>query len=126
MDQQVESLIEDAALSAHLATTVENRPHVAPVWYDYHDGHLRVLTGGKKLRNIERNPQVALSIERADGPAVEWSVTILGTAEIVEDGEQVREVSQRINAKYRGSDDASSEAGSFVDIDIGSATAQQY
>ena len=45
MDQQVESLIEDAALSAHLATTVENRPHVAPVWYDYHDGHLRVLTG---------------------------------------------------------------------------------
>lgn len=126
MDHEIESLIADAPLSAHLATTVADRPHVAPVWYDYDDGYLRVLTGGKKLRNIDRNPQVAVSIEQANGPAVEWSVTLLGIAEIVEDPKRVREVSRRINAKYRGRDEASSEAGSFVDIEIGSATAQQY
>lgn len=127
MDHEIESLIADAPLSAHLATTVADRPHVAPVWYDYHDGHLRVLTGGKKLRNVEQNLQVAVAIEQADGPAVEWSVTLLGTAEIVEDPKRVREVSRRINAKYRGRDEASETTdGAMIDIAVGSATAQQY
>lgn len=106
---------------------MDNRPHVAPVWYDYHEGHLRVLTGGKKLENIERNPKVALSIERADGPAVEWSVTLLGTARIVGEPTRVREVSRRINAKYRGKDEAGEIGdGVMVDIEIVTATAQEY
>jgi nitroimidazol reductase NimA-like FMN-containing flavoprotein (pyridoxamine 5'-phosphate oxidase superfamily) len=127
MDHEIESLIADAPLSAHLATTVADRPHVAPVWYDYDDGYLRVLTGGKKLRNIDRNPQVAVSIEQANGPAVEWSVTLLGIAEIVEDPKRVRAISRRINAKYRGRDEASETTdGTMIDIAVGSATAQQY
>ncbi|MCH7659181.1 MAG: pyridoxamine 5'-phosphate oxidase family protein, partial [Euryarchaeota archaeon] len=73
MDHEIESLIADAPLSAHLATTVADRPHVAPVWYDYDDGYLRVLTGGKKLRNIDRNPQVAVSIEQAPRGALQDS-----------------------------------------------------
>lgn len=127
MNSDTESLIADASLSAHLATSAENRPHVAPVWYDYHDGHLRVLTGGKKLDNVERNPRVAVSIERAGGPDIEWSLTLLGTAEIVNDPERVREVSKRINAKYRGEDEAGdTSGGTMIDIEIGSATAQRY
>lgn len=123
----VESLIADAPLSAHLATAVDDRPHVAPVWYDYHDGRLRLLTGGRKLENVERNPRVAVSIEKADGPAVEWNVTLLGTARVVEDPDRVREVSRRIDAKYRGEDAGDGEAdGPMVEIEIGSATAQRY
>ncbi|MEM4781150.1 MAG: pyridoxamine 5'-phosphate oxidase family protein [Halalkalicoccus sp.] len=127
MDRNIESLIAEAPLSAHLATAVENRPHVAPVWYDYHEGHLRVLTGGRKRENVERNPKVAVSIERADGPAVEWSVTLLGTARIVDDTERVREVSRRINRKYRNTDEADdADGGVLLDIEIGSASAQRY
>ncbi|MDL5360804.1 pyridoxamine 5'-phosphate oxidase family protein [Halalkalicoccus sp. NIPERK01] len=127
MDSEIESLIADVSISAHLATAVGDRPHVAPVWYDYHDGHLRVLTGGRKLENVRRNPRVAVSIERADGPAVEWSVTLLGTADVVEDPERVREVSRRINAKYRGTDEAGdTSGGAMVDVTIGSASAQRY
>lgn len=127
MDPDIESLIADASLSAHLATSVENRPHVAPVWYDYRDGHLRVLTGGKKLDNIERNARVAVSIERARGSDIEWSVTLLGIAEVTEDAERVREVSRRINQKYRDEDEASdTSTGKLVDVTIGSSTAQRY
>ncbi|WP_336344532.1 pyridoxamine 5'-phosphate oxidase family protein [Halalkalicoccus ordinarius] len=121
----VESLIADAPLSAHLATAADDRPHVAPVWYDYHDGRLRLLTGGRKLENVERNPRVAVSIEEADGPAVEWSVTLLGTARIVEDPDHVREVSRRINAKYRG-EDVGDAAGPMIEVEIGSTTVQRY
>ena len=52
VSEDVEQLITDATLSAHLATAAGNRPHVAPVWYGYRDGVLSVLTGGKKLANI--------------------------------------------------------------------------
>lgn len=127
MEPEVDSLIADAPLSAHLATCVEGRPHVAPVWYEYEDGHLRALTGGKKARNVRQNPRVAVSIERADGPAVEWSVTLLGTARIVEDPDRIREVSRRINAKYRGEDEVSdTSSGALIDVRVGSATAQRY
>lgn len=127
MEPETESLIADAPLSAHLATCVEGRPHVAPVWYEYEDGHLYVLTGGKKARNVRRNPRVAVSIERAEGPDVEWSATLLGTARIVEDPDRIREVSRRINANYRGEDETSDTSGGvLLDIRVGSATAQRY
>jgi nitroimidazol reductase NimA-like FMN-containing flavoprotein (pyridoxamine 5'-phosphate oxidase superfamily) len=45
--QDIENLIAGAPLSAHLATTADDRPHVAPVWYGYRDGVLSVITGGK-------------------------------------------------------------------------------
>lgn len=60
---EVESLITDATLSAHVATSVDDRPHVAPVWYLYDDGVVSFVTSGRKLRNLRQNPRVALSIE---------------------------------------------------------------
>ena len=68
----VEELINGAKLMAHLATSVNGRPHVAPLWYAYDDGVLSVLTTGKKLANIQQNPQVAVSIEKNTDGDAEW------------------------------------------------------
>lgn len=86
---EVESLIAAAPVSAHVATSVADRPHVAPVWYGYRDGVVYFLTGGRKLANLRRNPRVALSIESAVGADVDWNVTILGRATVVDDGERM-------------------------------------
>lgn len=86
---EVESLIADAPLSAHLATSVDDRPHVAPVWYGYRDGVLYFMTGGKKLENVRRNPRVALSFEDATSGDVSWNVTLLGTATVSDDVERM-------------------------------------
>jgi len=127
MDSDVEDLIAGAPLSAHLATSVDDRPHVAPVWYVYEEGVLSVLTGGRKLANLRRNPRVAVSIEQAEGAAVEWTVTLRGTARVVEDVERVAAVDGRIGAKYRGEDGEDGEVnGALVEIHVGSATAERY
>jgi PPOX class probable F420-dependent enzyme len=54
----------------HLATLLpDGSPHVSPVWVDAQDGFVLVNTaaGRAKLRNVERDPRVALSIEELDG-----------------------------------------------------------
>lgn len=56
--------------------------------------------------------------------AVEWNVTLLGTARIVEVPDRVREVSRRIDATYRG-EDAGDAGGPMIEIEIGSATARR-
>jgi PPOX class probable F420-dependent enzyme len=104
--EAVEELIAGARLSAHLATAVEDRPHVAPVWYLYEDDTVSFVTGGKKLRNLRSNPRVALSIEKATERRVDWTVTLLGTATVVEEPERVEPVRDRIYEKYGAADQA--------------------
>jgi nitroimidazol reductase NimA-like FMN-containing flavoprotein (pyridoxamine 5'-phosphate oxidase superfamily) len=124
--------IADARLSAHLATTVEDRPHVAPVWYLYEDGQLLVMTGGRKVDNVRENGRVAVSIERADESGVEWTATILGTASVVDDPDRAREVDRRLARKYAGFPGSPDEGGtspsgySLLVIDIGSGSLRTY
>ncbi|UPM44755.1 pyridoxamine 5'-phosphate oxidase family protein [Halocatena salina] len=132
----VEELIEDAKLMAHLATAVNGRPHVAPVWYAYDDGVLSVLTTGKKLTNIQQNPRVAVSIEKHTDGNAEWMATLLGTATVSDEATHVNEAAREIFPKYLGPDEETwpdylrqaltdTPPESLVDIEIASATATQ-
>jgi len=133
---EVEELIAGEALSAHLATTVDERPHVAPVWYAYDDGVLSVLTGGRKLANCRRNRRVAVSIEKLDDGAPTWMVAMQGTAAVVDDSTEVQFARERIYPKYDDpdyqadggdeGDEGGGEGGALVEITIGSATAHRY
>ncbi|MFC6974603.1 pyridoxamine 5'-phosphate oxidase family protein [Halomicroarcula sp. GCM10025709] len=154
LSEEVESLIADAPLSAHLATSVDDRPHVAPVWYVYENSEtyravsdravtespqVWLLTGGKKLRNVRQNPRVALSIERADESGVDWAAQLLGTARIVDDERQVATIEAALDRKYRGGEgttDGGTDAGedgtdggeewALLAVRVGSGTAQRY
>jgi nitroimidazol reductase NimA-like FMN-containing flavoprotein (pyridoxamine 5'-phosphate oxidase superfamily) len=130
MDPEIERRIEGAPLSAHLATSVADRPHVAPVWYVYEADTLSVVTGGRKLANVRRNPRVAVSIERARGPDVDWMVSMRGTARVVEDADREAAVEATLDEKYREEStdggDGTDDGQALVEITIGSATLQQY
>ena len=144
VDEAIERRIKGAALSAHLATSVDDRPHVAPVWYGYRDGTLYTLTGGKKLENARRNPRVSVSIEKTDAEGdVEWGVTMLGTATVVDDVDRIARANRWVYAAYERHEtdggetdgDADAEAGdpgepgvdyALLEIDIGSASLQVY
>ena len=121
---EVEELIAGARLSAHVATSVDDRPHVAPVWYLYEDGVLSFVTSGRKLENVRRNPRVAVSIERAEEGDVDWSVTLLGTATVVEDEERVTPVANRIFEKYDSDEDYPFQP--LVEVEVRTAAASVY
>jgi len=112
-------------LTAHLATCRDGRPHVAPVWYLYEDGVVRIVTAGRKLADIRANPYVSVSIEKSERGLPEWTATLRGTAEVVDDRDAFESVNARINRKYGVGDDAWKE-NTLVRIVIGSASFRAY
>ena len=84
---------------ARLATVDGTRPHIVPVVFCVHEGDLYIPVDGKpkastrlrRLRNIERNPAIALLI---DEYAHDWSklrwVRLDGSAEVVATHADVR------------------------------------
>lgn len=118
---EVEELLTSEPLMAHLATSTNDRPHVAPLWYRYEEGYIEIMTTGRKLSNIEENPRVALSIQKDDGGHPEWMVILRGTATVIEDAKTNRARNRKINRKYDAADDAWEGENTLVRIDIGSA-----
>lgn len=122
---EVEELLTSEPLTAYLATSREDRPHVAPVWYRYEDGTVELMTTGRKLENLRANPHVSLAVQKAEAGIPDWTVTLLGTARIVEDGAANRTANRRINRKYGVESDAW-EGNSLVRVDVGSASYRTY
>lgn len=122
---EVEELITDEPLVAHLGTCHDGKPHVAPLWYRYEDGVVEIMTTGRKLANIRENPRVALSIQQDEDGIPQWMVTLRGTATIVDDEERSLEANRRLNRKY-GVDEDSWADNTLVRIDVSSATHRTY
>ena len=122
---KLEQRLTAEPLTAHLATSRDNRPHVAPVWYLYDDGAVQIVTTGRKLADIRANPYVSLSVEKAEQGLPEWTSTLRGTAEPIDDQDAFERVNGRINEKYGVSGD-SWEENTLVRIDIGSASFRTY
>jgi nitroimidazol reductase NimA-like FMN-containing flavoprotein (pyridoxamine 5'-phosphate oxidase superfamily) len=122
---EAERLLTSEPVIAHLATSTDDRPHVAPVWYHYDDGVVEVLTTGRKLADVRENPRVALSVQKDEGGRAEWMVSLHGTATVVESEAAAREAAGRINPKYGASEDAWS-GNTLVRIEVGSASYETY
>lgn len=122
---RAEELLTSEPLMAHLATSHDDRPHVAPIWYVYRDGAVEIATTGRKLANVRRNPRVALSVQKDEDGHPQWGVTLRGTATVIEDEADARDTLHRINRRYGTDEDAWSE-NTPVRIDVGSAECWEY
>lgn len=122
---EAEALLTGEPLVAHLATCHDDRPHVAPLWFNYRDGVVEIATTGRKLANLRENPRVTLSVQKAEGGSPEWGLSARGTATVVEDGDEGRSIIRRINHRYGTEEDAWSE-NTPVRIDVGSVDYWEY
>lgn len=114
-------------MAAFLATATDDRPHVAPVWYRYRPDEdvVEIVTTGTKLANVRANPRVSLAVHEAATGIPEWTVTLFGTATVVEDPEATRRALTAINEKY-GVEPAAWADNTLVRIDVGSASLRTY
>jgi nitroimidazol reductase NimA-like FMN-containing flavoprotein (pyridoxamine 5'-phosphate oxidase superfamily) len=123
---EVEELLNSRREMAHVATTADDRPHVAPVWYNYEDGVVEFVTEGKKLDNIRENPRVSLSIEHSEDGHGQWHVVLFGTATVITDEEELWAGRTRLFQRYRDRDPTLEEDGeppeALVRVDVGSVS----
>lgn len=107
-------------LLANLATVrPDGSPHVAPVWFQYRDGQVRMVvdTSAVKVRNIQHDPRVSLSVATQERPYL--YVMIRGTAQLSKEG--VPEMTRVLAVRYQGEEEGNryadrllKEADSFV------------
>lgn len=88
----------------HLATLMpDGSPHVSPVWVDHDGTHVLVNSaeGRVKVRNVRRDPRVALSVANQQNPY--QMVTIRGrVVEMTHDGADAH--IDKLAKKYLGQD----------------------
>ena len=88
--ESARALLESGRL-AHLVTTnPDGSPQISIVWAGLEDNEIVVghLGSGQKIRNIERDPRVALSFEGTEvqPPGLHQYLVVYGTARITEGG----------------------------------------
>lgn len=102
-------LLTSEPLVAHLGTSHDDRPHVAPLWFNYHEGDVEIATTGRKLANLRRNPHVAMSVQKDEDGHPQWGVALQGTAAVIDDDEAAADALHRINRRYGTDEDAWAE-----------------
>ena len=82
----------------------DGSPHVTSVWVDYDGEHVLVNSayGRCKVRNIQRNPRVALVVLPSDDQQSGY-LSVSGTAELVDEGAD--EHIDSLAKKYLGADE---------------------
>ncbi|MEF8756880.1 MAG: pyridoxamine 5'-phosphate oxidase family protein [Halobacteriales archaeon] len=125
VSDEVEELLTNEPLVATLGTCADGRPHVASLWYRYDDGVVEIVTTGRNLANVRDNPRVALAVEKSTDGQPEWTVSIRGTATVIEDEDAFRTANRRINRKYGADEDAWAD-NTLVRIEVGSASHRTY
>ena len=95
-------------LLARLATAnpATLQPHVVPVWFEW-DGEaiwISSFDSTRKIRDLERNPQVSIVIDSVDENGAVRGVVLEGKADVINDPAVVVPRSTSIYVRYLGED----------------------
>jgi PPOX class probable F420-dependent enzyme len=103
---QLDAFLSEPRIAKLATLNSDGSPNIVPVWFEWAGGEARVFTSpsSAKIRRIERDNRVALSVEEPVGVPEAW-VTIEGTATIESDGtwELIERLARRYYAPERAS-----------------------
>ena len=121
---EIEEFLSQPRTAQLVTLRASGTPHVAPVWFLWDQGRALVMADSKavKVRNVRRNPAVALCVSTPDHP---YSfVTIEGTANIAVSGveDMVRRTCVLYEGQERGTEFAAELLGderlTLIDISV--------
>jgi PPOX class probable F420-dependent enzyme len=99
-------LLESDAVATVVTLDADGSPQVSSAWIGLEDGEIVIgtLNDQRKLRNLRRDPRIALSIqsERVNERGLREYLVLHGTARITEGG--APELLQRLARTYLGPD----------------------
>lgn len=98
--EQIEAYLSKPRIADLATVRPDGSPHVAPVWFLYEDGAVKVLAeaGSVKIKNLKSEPRVSVSIA-TDQPPYEY-VIVNGVAEV--SGGDISDILRRISIHYQG------------------------
>ncbi|MDH5746787.1 MAG: pyridoxamine 5'-phosphate oxidase family protein [Candidatus Bathyarchaeota archaeon] len=96
--KEVQSFMDGHSLASFVTVSLENAPHVVPVFFTYEDGKVYVQTGRNsvQVRNLLKNNNVAVAVY-----SDQESVIIKGKGRIIEDDKDFVKRTEDHISKYR-------------------------
>lgn len=111
--EEIDRFLEEERTIVLVSHGPRGFPHPMPMWFVRDaEGAIRMTTFRKsqKVRNIERDPRVALLVEAGERYEELRGVVFYGHAELVHDTERVLEVLEAVSRRYRPEAEAAAEA----------------
>jgi PPOX class probable F420-dependent enzyme len=107
LSDEAHKLIESAAVATLVTLDGDGAPHISSAWIGLEEGEIVIgtLADQRKLRNIRRDPRVALSVlsDRINQWGLREYLVMSGTARITDGG--APELLQRLARTYLGPDE---------------------
>jgi PPOX class probable F420-dependent enzyme len=113
--QEIDAYLAGPHVAHFASIRPDGTPHVSPVWYQWEDGKIIVVSGDSavKTRNVRKNPKVAISVATDEWP---YQYVILeGDATI--DSENLRETVRSIFSRYEGAERGEQDANELIESD---------
>ncbi|MCA9846376.1 MAG: PPOX class F420-dependent oxidoreductase [Dehalococcoidia bacterium] len=102
LPESAREMLQEKAYAHVVTRHPDGRSQITMVWADEIDGHLTFNTsrGRIKLRNIEREPQIAVTVQDPRDP--QQYLVVYGRAQVVAEGG--REHIDRLASRFLGTD----------------------
>ncbi|NSW52042.1 MAG: pyridoxamine 5'-phosphate oxidase family protein [Anaerolineae bacterium] len=83
----IDSFLENAHIARVATSDSSGQPHVVPVWYAWDGESLWIssYSNTRKIKDLENNPKMAVSIDIAEEGGKTQAVIFEGTADLVRD-----------------------------------------
>jgi PPOX class probable F420-dependent enzyme len=101
--QEVRSFLEGGRTLVLCSVGHDGIPHPMPMWYALEEDGAVVMTTfakSQKVRNLERDPRVALLVEDGESYGELRGVVLYGRAELVRETERVLDTLARVSRRY--------------------------
>ena len=110
-DEEVERFLSEPHVACLATNRADGFPHLSPIWFLYDGGFAFFALAQARIHlgNLRRDPRASLMIELDERPAHGWrapvrGVVLRGPVELIDDEATVTAYSDRIDARYLGSE----------------------
>jgi PPOX class probable F420-dependent enzyme len=101
-DSEVLGLLEECRSLQVATLNRDGSPHLTTLWFAVVDGAIvfETFTKSQKIRNLERDPRIAVLVEAGTEYGELRGVSINATAELVKDPERVHELAYQVMRRH--------------------------
>ncbi|WP_028933651.1 PPOX class F420-dependent oxidoreductase [Pseudonocardia spinosispora] len=111
--EEIETFLGEQQTVIVASLGAAGHPHLVPMWFALIDGRIAFWTyrGSQKVLNLRRDPRLSCLVEAGETYPELRGVSIEGTAELVEDPDEVLNIGVAVTERFAGTLDEDGRNG---------------
>jgi len=103
-EEEIDSFLHERNSISLASLNHDGTIHVVAMWYGFVEGMVAFETKAKsqKVQNLRRDPRITCMVETGDKYEELKGVELVGTAEVIEDGDRLWQIGVSVFERYQG------------------------